>query len=124
MKRAGRVAGLLLLATFAVGGLAGMAIEEAAGLDWFDSLDQDESEDVRLLEGLALTQDQREAIERILDRQEDALEDYWKARMPEIQGILAGSYGEIRELLTPEQQARFDTRVRGLGGRVPVEFRD
>ena len=123
MKRAGRVAGLLL-ATFAVGGLAGMAIEEAAGLDWFDSLDQDESEDVRLLEGLALTQDQREAIERILDRQEDALEDYWKARMPEIQGILAGSYGEIRELLTPEQQARFDTRVRGLGGRVPVEFRD
>ena len=124
MKRAGRVAGLLLLATFAVGGLAGMAIEEAAGLDWFDSLDQDESEDVRLLEGLALTQDQREAIERILDRQEDALEDYWKARMPEIQGILAGSYGEIRALLTPEQQARFDTRVRGLGGRVPVEFRD
>jgi Spy/CpxP family protein refolding chaperone len=124
VKRAGRVAGLLLLATFAVGGLAGMAIEEAAGLDWFDSLDQDESEDVRLLEGLALTQDQREAIERILDRQEDALEDYWKARMPEIQGILAGSYGEIRELLTPEQQARFDTRVRGLGGRVPVEFRD
>ena len=124
MKRAGRVAGLLLLATFAVGGLAGMAIEEAAGLDWFDSLDQDESEDVRLLEGLALTQDQREAIERILDRQEDALEDYWKARMPEIQGILAGSYEEIRELLTPEQQARFDTRVRGLGGRVPVEFRD
>lgn len=124
MKRAGRVAGLLLLATFAVGGLAGMAIEEAAGLDWFDSLDQDESEDVRLLEGLALTQDQREAIERILDRQEDALEDYWKARMPEIQGILAGSYGEIRELLTPEQRARFDTRVRGLGGRVPVEFRD
>ena len=124
MKRAGRVAGLLLLATFAVGGLAGMAIEEAAGLDWFDSLDRDESEDVRLLEGLALTQDQREAIERILDRQEDALEDYWKARMPEIQGILAGSYGEIRELLTPEQQARFDTRVRGLGGRVPVEFRD
>ena len=124
MKRAGRVAGLLLLATFAVGGLAGMAVEEAAGLDWFDSLDRDESEDIRLLEGLALTQDQREAIERILDRQEDALEDYWKARMPEIQGILAGSYGEIRALLTPEQQARFDTRVRGLGGRVPVEFRD
>ncbi len=124
MKRAGRVAGLLLLATFAVGGLAGMAVEEAAGLDWFDSLDRDESEDIRLLEGLALTQDQREAIEQILDRQEDALEDYWKARMPEIQGILAGSYGEIRALLTPEQQARFDTRVRGLGGRVPVEFRD
>ena len=124
MKRAGRVAGLLLLATVAVGGLAGMAVEEAAGLDWFDSLDRDESEDIRLLEGLALTQDQREAIEQILDRQEDALEDYWKARMPEIQGILAGSYGEIRALLTPEQQARFDTRVRGLGGRVPVEFRD
>ena len=124
MRRAGGVAALLLLLTFGVGAMAGMAIEEAAGIDWFDFLDRDEQEDVRLLDGLSLTPDQRASVERILDRQEDALETYWEARMPEIQGILAGSYDEIRALLTPAQRERFDQRVRNLGGRVPAEFRD
>ena len=124
MRRAGGVAALLLLLTFGVGAMAGMAIEEAAGIDWFDFLDRDEQEDVRLLDGMSLTPDQRASVERILDRQEDALEAYWEARMPEIQGILAGSYDEIRALLTPAQRERFDQRVRNLGGRVPAEFRD
>ena len=124
MKRAGGVAALLLLLTFGVGAMAGMAIEEAAGIDWFDFLDRDEQEDVRLLGGMSLTPDQRASVERILDRQEDSLEEYWEARMPEIQGILAGSYDEIRALLTPAQRERFDQRVRNLGARVPAEFRD
>jgi len=124
VRRAGGVAALLLLLTFGVGAMAGMAIEEAAGIDWFDFLDRDEQEDVRLLDGMSLTPDQRASVERILDRQEDALEAYWEARMPEIQGILAGSYDEIRALLTPAQRERFDQRVRNLGGRVPAEFRD
>lgn len=124
MKRAGGVAVLLLLVTFGVGALAGMAVEEAAGIDWFDFLDRDEQEDVRLLDGLSVTADQRAAIERILERQDDSLEEYWEARMPEIQGILAGSYDEIRALLSPAQRERFDQRVQDLDGRVPVEFRD
>lgn len=124
MKRAGGVAVLLLLVTFGVGALAGMAVEEAAGIDWFDFLDRDEQEDVRLLDGLSVTADQRAAIERILERQDDSLEEYWEARMPEIQGILAGSYNEIRALLSPAQRERFDQRVQDLDGRVPVEFRD
>ena len=124
MKRAGGVAVLLLLVTFGVGALAGMAMEEAAGIDWFDFLDRDEQEDVRLLDGLSVTADQRAAIERILERQDDSLEEYWEARMPEIQGILAGSYDEIRAVLSPAQRERFDQRVQDLDGRVPVEFRD
>ena len=124
MRRAGGVAVLMLLVTFGTGALAGMAIEEATGIDWFDFLDRDEQEDVRLLAGLGLSGDQRRDVERILDRQEDQLEEYWETRMPEIRGILDASYGEIRALLTPDQQAQFDTRIRGLDGRVPVEFRD
>ena len=124
MKRAGGVAVLLLLVTFGVGALAGMAMEEAAGIDWCDFLDRDEQEDVRLLDGLSVTADQRAAIERILERQDDSLEEYWEARMPEIQGILAGSYDEIRAVLSPAQRERFDQRVQDLDGRVPVEFRD
>lgn len=38
--------------------------------------------------------------------------------------ILDQSYAEIRALLSPEQQARFDRRIRDLDGRIPEEIRD
>ena len=110
------VATLMLLLTFAVGGLSGMAAEEALGLDWFDFLDEDaEAGGDRLLRGLDLTPEQRAGTEAVLDRQDDQLEEYWKARLPEIRRILQQSHAEIRVLLTPAQQARFDQRVRALG---------
>jgi Spy/CpxP family protein refolding chaperone len=125
MRRTRLVAALLLGLTFAVGGLTGMALEEALGIDWFEFLDEDydESED-RLLIGLDLTRDQRNQTEEILEREEDRLEDYWESRLPEIQGILRQTYAEIRAILTPEQQQLFDRRVEEFGGRVPEEIRD
>lgn len=126
MKTRGRlVAIVMLLVSFGVGALAGMAAEEAFGIDWFEFLDEDRDRgDGRLLEGLGLSRDQRKRAEGILERQEDRLEDYWEARLPEIRLILDQSYAEIRALLTPEQQARFDRRVRDLDGRIPEEIRD
>jgi len=124
-QRARLVAGLMLALTFTVGGLTGMALEEALGIDWFEFLDEDydEAED-RLLAGLDLTREQRARAEDILEREEDRLEDYWESRLPEIQGMLRETYSEIRATLTPEQQALFDRRVRELDGRVPEEIRD
>jgi Spy/CpxP family protein refolding chaperone len=118
------VAVLMLLLTFAVGGLSGMVAEEAFGLDWFDFLDEDAGGEDRLLRGLNLTTEQRASADAVLDRQEDQLEDYWKARLPEIRRILQQSHGEIRALLTPEQQARFDERVRALGDENPMDLGD
>ena len=125
MRQPQLVAVLLLALTFAVGGLAGMALEEALGIDWFEFLDEDhdESED-RLLAGLDLTVDQRSQAERILEREEDRLEEYWESRIPEIQHILRRTYADIRAILNAEQQASFDRRVEALGGRVPGEIRD
>ena len=125
MRRPRLVAALLLALTFVVGGLAGMALEEALGIDWFEFLDEDsdEAED-QLLVGLDLTRDQRSQAEAILEREEDRLEDYWESRLPEIQGILRQTYADIRAILTPEQQQLFDRRVEELGGRVPGEVRD
>src|SRR5690606_15981263 len=69
------VASLLLLLTFVVGGMAGMALEEALGLDWFDFLDEDNRpEQGQLLAGLQLTPGQRDRIDDILDVQEERLE--------------------------------------------------
>ena len=124
-RRASVVAGALLLLTFSVGGLAGMALEEALGLDWFDFLDEDREEaDEHLLKGLGLTAQQERQAERVLDRQEDSLEAYWEQRLPEINRMVAASYAEIRLLLTPSQQSAFDKRLRSLGGRLPEELRD
>ncbi|MEW5927918.1 MAG: hypothetical protein AB1941_10555 [Gemmatimonadota bacterium] len=118
MRRPRAVATLLLALTFVSGGMAGMAVEEALGLDWFDFLDEDERRDDRLLDGIGLSAPQREQVDRILGRQEERLEEYWDARLPEMQAIAAGSYDEIRAVLTPRQRAVFDRRVEARGARA------
>ncbi len=115
----------MLLLAFTVGALSGMAAEEAFGIDWFDFLEEQRGTDNdRLLAGLGLTPEQRARAEEVLERQEDRLEEYWEARLPEIRQLLDESYAEIRTTLTAEQQAIFDRRVRKLDGRVPAELRE
>ena len=123
MRNRARAVGILLLAaTFAVGALGGMAVEEAMGLDWFDFLDEDAapSED-RLFAGMALTDGQRARIDDIRERREDRLEAYWESRVPGIQRIVDQSYGEMRAVLPPERHAEFDRRVRELRARAPAD---
>jgi len=127
MTRARWTAIMMLSLTFSIGALSGMAIEEAAGIDWFDFLDDDHDSDgsgLRLMAGIELSPEQRKTVDDILERQEDQLEEYWEQHMPDIKAILSKSYGEIRILLTPAQQSVFDQRVRELDGKVPQEFRD
>lgn len=123
MRHAARAVGALLLAaSFAIGGLAGMAAEEALGLDWFDFLDEDAvPADQRLFSGMELTEVQRERIDDIRDRREERLEAYWETRLPDIQRVMDSTYNEMRQVLTPEQQPVFDRRVSGLRGRVSAD---
>jgi Spy/CpxP family protein refolding chaperone len=112
----------LLLLSFVVGGLSGMAVEEAAGIDWFEFLDSDNDDrDDRLLAGLDLTKDQRSRAEELLERQERTLEQYWETRLPELRRMLDSTYAEIRLMLTPPQQALFDRKIRQLDGDDPAE---
>ena len=117
------IAGFMIGVAFGVGALAGMAVEEALGLDWFDFLDEDEVED-SLLAGIELSAGQQRQAERIFDEQEDRLEDYWEERLPELHAILDESYAQTRRILTPGQQRVFDERVRELCYRVPEESGD
>lgn len=120
--RARAVGALLLGASFVVGGLAGMAAEEALGLDWFDFLDEDAMPgDERLFADLGLTGAQRERIEEIRERREDRLERYWESRLPDIQRIIDDSYDEMGRALTPEQRAVFDRRVREMRTRISAD---
>lgn len=124
-RRAKVIAALLLGLVFVIGGLTGMVLEEALGLDWFEFLDEDDrTAPDQLLAGLDLTPEQRGRAEAILERQEDSLERYWQGRIPEIRRMLDESYAEIRALLSPAQQSAFDRRVGELEGRVPGEILD
>ena len=124
MKRRAVAVSLLLL-VFVLGALSGIAAEEGFGIDWFEFLDEDRDDgEGELLSGLGLSPEQRERARDILERQEDRLEEYWEARLPEIRHILEETYAEIRTGLTPEQQARFDRRVGELDGRIPAEIKD
>ena len=124
-RRSSVIATVLLALTFSVGALTGMAVEEAAGLDWFDFLEDDRQPNEKdLLEDLGLSPAQRVQAERILENQEEALEEYWDQRLPDIERIVAQSYAEIRLLLTPPQQSTFDKRVRSLDIKSPNEVRD
>ncbi len=125
MRAGARSVGILLLGlSFAVGGLAGMAVEEGLGLDWFDFLDEDRDPEEVLLSDLGLTAAQRDRVEEILDRREERLEAYWRTRLPEIQSVVDSSYAEVRAVLTPAQVPAFDRRVRELRGRMPGEDAD
>ncbi len=123
MKHRARVVGALLLAaSFVVGGMAGMVAEEARGLDWFDFLDEDAPPgDERLFAGMQLTGDQRRRIAEIRERREDRLEAFWESRLPDIQRIMGDSYGEMRAVLTPQQQPAFDLRVSELRERISAD---
>lgn len=123
MKNRARAVGILLLAaTFTVGGMAGMAVEEAMGLDWFDFLDEDAApSEERLFAGMELTSAQRARIDQIRERREDRLEEYWASQLPDIQRIVDQSYGEMRAVLPPGRHAEFDRRVRQLRERTPLE---
>lgn len=123
MRHRARVVGALLLAgTFLVGGMAGMVAEEAMGLDWFDFLDEDATPgDERLFAGMRLTGEQRRRIEEIRERREDRLEAFWESRLPDIQRIMGDSYGEMRGVLTPQQQPAFDQRVSEMRERISAD---
>lgn len=123
MRQRARAVGILLLAsTFLVGGMAGMAAEEALGLDWFDFLDEDaQPAEDGLFAGLSLSAAQRRRIDAIQERREDRLEAYWESRLPDIQRIMGDSYAEMRGVLTPEQRPVFDRRVRDLAGRISAD---
>ena len=123
MKHRARVVGALLLAaSFLVGGMTGMVAEEALGLDWFDFLDEDATPgDERLFAGMQLTGDQRRRIAEIRERREDRLEAFWESRLPDIRRIMGDSYGEMRAVLTPQQQPAFDRRVSELRERISAD---
>ena len=122
MVTARRKAVIVLLVVFLAGGAAGLLLEDGAEeLDWpslewqhdgsreadhRDLPDGDAEED--FLESLGLSREQLKAVDRVLERREDRLEEYWTGRIPEIEALIDSSRTEIKALLTPGQREAYD----------------
>jgi Spy/CpxP family protein refolding chaperone len=124
VSRARVLGALLLTMTFVVGGLGGMALEEAAGIDWFDFLDEDAPSDDSggdraFLMQMDLTSEQRDRIDAIFEQQDDELETYWRSQLPALRAIVRQSDTRIAAVLSAEQRAQFEQRIRDRGSSVP-----
>jgi hypothetical protein len=121
-----RKAILALILVFVVGIGGGALIEDVADeLDFdrplfstdrdHDDLDDDgDDSEETLLANFDLTPEQRTSIERIFEAREDRLEAYWDAQLPQLEVLIDSSRDEIRNLLTPDQRASYDSQVARL----------
>ena len=117
-----RTAVFLLVTVFLAGAATGWLLEDVVeDMPWGagggdvsmpdrhqddEPLDDDAEED--FLESLDLSAAQLDSVDELLERREDHLEDYWKTRLPDLEAVIDSSRREIRDLLSPEQQAAYD----------------
>jgi hypothetical protein len=75
----------------------------------------------RLTEDLALTADQRTAVEGIVREFEPRFSDFEEQSRAEVKKIAGQMEDEIRGILTPEQQAKYDANLQRM--RADMERR-
>lgn len=106
-KRA-RVMGLLMLAIiFAVGAMTGAATMRVASGDKAEPRETAESRDRRpsLWETLDLTPEQRARVDDIMERRRGEVQAFWTEHGPQLRAVMDSARADVREVLTPEQQA-------------------
>jgi hypothetical protein len=119
-----------LLMVFAAGAAGGALLEDVVDeIDWpeFEARDHDDrwgDSEETILANLDLTPEQRASIDRLFEAREDRLESYWDAQLPELERLVDSSRQEIRSLLSPEQQAIYDTHVSRLRADLRRDLRE
>lgn len=98
----------LLVATFAVGAVVGTAVSAAwAGDEGHRNRGKRHSYAERLQGELALTPVQRESVDAILQRRQDAMRLIWETVEPRFDSLRTQIRGEIVAQLDAEQQAKY-----------------
>jgi Spy/CpxP family protein refolding chaperone len=115
--RSTRFVGLvLLMAAFVVGAIGGAAFERTLGAREPGSTEPCSTMSNPLqkkpgsmaIDRIQLTAEQREQIDRILDRRRTETDSVWRAQKPRLRAIVDSTRAEIQALLTPEQRAEYD----------------
>lgn len=73
----------------------------------------------RLYRELKLTPEQRQRADAIIDASHQQLEKIFAETRPRVEGVRLSTRDQLRALLTPDQQAKFDR----LGPRIEHHFK-
>lgn len=126
-----RVQALLLLAiAFGTGIVGGMALERVRAVrSWRGTAERMRPDfgppgagRLGFFDLLDVTDQQREQIRAILEASRSAMDSVFRSSMPHLLTIHDSVRAEIRAVLTPEQQTRFDEMEPRWGGRPPAEW--
>jgi len=117
----------LLLVTFAVGVLGGMALERVRTARRtppppVDRVRMGPGVMPPMFERLDLTAEQRERIDAILRQSRPLTDSVLQSSLPRLRAIRDSVRLQVRAVLTPEQQERFDEMERRWGDRGPGEW--
>jgi Spy/CpxP family protein refolding chaperone len=72
----------------------------------------------KLTEGLNLTPDQQAKVQPLIDQAKPQISEIHRQAMQKIKSIITSTASQIRPLLTPEQQKKFDENQNARRGRM------
>ena len=72
----------------------------------------------QLTDGLNLTPDQQAKVQPLIDQAKPQISDIRRQAMEKIKSVITSTASQIRPLLTPEQQKKFDENQNARRGRT------
>ena len=116
MKPSTWKATFLLIATFALGALAGGGVVAFAdrgkpGRGWHGHYDPDDHM-ASLAKQLRLTPAQQDSVKAVLERSRLGMDSIWRQLGPRFGTLRDSISSEIRKVLTPEQREKYDKMIR------------
>lgn len=115
-----RLMGVALLAVaFVAGALSGAAVERVLNADEPERVerdrdrdDDDERRSSHVIDRIEMNDEQRSTIDGILDRRSERMRAVWREVEPQLDAITDSARVEIKDVLTPEQLAEYEQKLR------------
>ena len=123
----------VLAVTFVVGALAGAAVDRVVLSDAPDDARQERREEgdrdrSYIIDRVEMSDVQRAAIDSILERRADRMRAVWREVEPQLDAITDSARSEIMGVLTPEQRAEYEAKMKRWrdrrGGDRDADARD
>ena len=118
-RRTRLMGGALLVAAFVAGALAGTAFERVARAEEpppaaaerapGERKDGRSGRTSEILKELDLTPEQQRRVDAIMERRHAQMEAFWQGEGRKLRAIVDSARGEVRAVLDPAQQVRYDS---------------
>lgn len=108
----------LLAATFVAGALAGAAVDRVLNAGEPDAVERDRGRDdddrrrSYVVDRIEMSDEQRSDIDEILEGRSARMRAVWREVSPRLEAITDSARVEIMEVLTPEQRAEYERKLK------------